>query len=76
MGRNYGYERSKIDELRTRIEEFSACELSQSSDSLNAFLGILQPYENCVPAVYHFWGLPTNYRGKTRIPHPFILNLV
>jgi hypothetical protein len=76
MGRNYGYERSKIDELRTRIEEFSACELSHSSDSLNALLEILKLYKNCVPAVYHFWGLPTNYRGKTRTPHPFILNLV
>jgi hypothetical protein len=76
VGRNYGYKRSKIDELWTRIEEFSACELSHNSDSLNAFLEILKLYENCVPAVYHFWGLPTNYPGKTGTPHPFILILV
>ena len=52
--------------FRAHVERFTARELSHQSDSLNAFMGILNEFEDQVPPTYHYWGLPTSYPGRAQ----------
>ncbi|XXG96298.1 hypothetical protein Hte_002579 [Hypoxylon texense] len=60
--------RSLYQFIRRHIEEYSERHLSESDDSLNAFLGILKYYElNAVDAngpMSHLWGIPLKLYGN------------
>jgi len=44
--------------ILSRINEYSMRNLTFSSDSLSAFLGVLRAHERLETPVLHFWGLP------------------
>jgi hypothetical protein len=45
-------------EIEMRIREYIGRRLTDESDALNAFLGILQAFQELEYPVNHFWGLP------------------
>ena len=64
-----------IYEIRDHVKRFTARKLSYESDSLHAFLGILNQYRNRSPPIHHFWGLPVNYPGIVQAPLAFVISL-
>ena len=64
-----------ISQIRDHVKRFTARELSYESDSLHAFLGILNQYRNRSPPIHHFWGLPVNYPGIVQAPLAFVISL-
>ena len=64
-----------ISQIRDHVKRFTARELSYESDSLYAFLGILNQYRNRSPPIHHFWGLPVNYCGILQAPLAFVISL-
>ena len=59
-----------LGEVRSRIERFTARNLSYQSDSLNAFTGNLNHYRSRTPATYHYWGLPVNFPEQAFVRKP------
>ena len=62
-------------QIRQHVQRFTARDLTYETDSLSAFLGILNQYRNTSPSIYHFWGLPINYPGIAQAPLALVINL-
>ena len=52
---------SKFIQLRSHLELFTTRELSNESDSINAFMGILREHAREEPVISHYLGLPTKH---------------
>ena len=64
-----------ISQIRQHTRLFTARDLTYKTDSLSAFLGILNQYRNRSPSISYFWGLPINYPGIIQAPLALIINL-
>ena len=64
-----------ISQIRQHVQRFTARDLTYETDSLSAFLGILNQYRNRSPSIHHFWGLPINYPGIVQAPLALVINL-
>ena len=67
--------RNVISQLRKHVQRFTARNLTYETDSLSAFLVILNQYRNRSPSIYHFWGLPVNYPGIAQAPLALVISL-
>lgn len=77
VGQNPDQEESLkvISQIRDHVKCFTARQLSYESDSLHAFLGILNQYGKGSAPINHCWGLPVNYPGIAQTPLAFVINL-
>ena len=64
-----------ISQIRQHVQRFTARDLTYETDSLSAFLGILNQYRNRSPSIYHFWVLPINYLGIAQAPLALVISL-
>jgi hypothetical protein len=64
-----------ISQLREYIRDYSWRDLTEDSDSLNAFVGILERFKNAIPPIGHHLGVPFQHSDLTRKNATFLSSL-